>query len=83
MGILESKIEKIQKILEPKKKIIIFINYSTDEKESWLEVNKIKLLIPPEATISDFIQEKTRNSRGIVVCSIYLGQDKILTANVA
>ena len=76
MGMLESKIEKIQKILEPKKKIIILINYATDNPESFLEINKMKFLIPAEATISDFIQEKTRNSRGIVVCCVYLGQDK-------
>lgn len=70
MGTLESKIEKI---LEPKKKIIVLINYSTDELETWLEINKKKFLVPAGSAKNDFVLEETRNYRGIVTCCVYVG----------
>ena len=73
----ESRIRKIEEILTPKAKKIIVMDYITEEPDSWIEVNRTKYKIPPEADLENFIQEKIKLIRGIRICTLQLSKDRL------
>ena len=76
MNQYESRLKKIEEILSPKKKMVLILDYITIEPASWIEVNRQKYVIPPDADLDKFIHEKVKLIKGIQICTLYLGKDR-------
>ena len=72
-----SRLERLEEILSPKAKKVIILDYISDEPDSWIEVNRTKYLIPPEADLEKFIREKIKLIRGIRICTLQLSKDRL------
>ena len=70
----ESRLKKIEEIIAPEKRTVVILHYGTAEPESWIEVNGIKHIIPLEADVDEFINEKSKHIRGVCVCILYLSK---------
>ena len=72
-----SRLERLEEILSPKAKKVIILDYISDEPDSWIEVNRTKYIIPPEADVEKFIQEKLKLIRGVHICTLQLSKDRL------
>jgi hypothetical protein len=76
MNHFEARLKKIEEILIPKKRIILILDEITSEPESWMEVNGEKYIIPPDVDVKEFVREKAKLAKDILICGLYLSKDR-------
>lgn len=76
-----SRIKRLEEILTPKHKLSIILDYISPDEQSWIDINDRKYMIPPDADVEKFIEEKAKMIRGNAECSLYLTMDRTSKPN--
>lgn len=74
MKAFEARLKKIEERFLSNNKIIVQLTYS-GAKENFVIINGIQYDIPPDIDPDNFVSEKAKYLRGVIVCSLYLSKN--------